>query len=70
MIFSIILKYEWYIVVRVCVFWRTSYLSAIDFLKQHFCFHIMPYYDRLSYSHTWIIDKLDTQRNGFFLSMF
>jgi hypothetical protein len=65
----LILKHEWHCDVRICVYCRVSDFLACYFLKQLFCFHIMPYYGSLSRSHIWIIDKLDTQRNGFFMNV-
>jgi len=49
---------------RLCLL-KTSYPLPCYFLKPLFCFHILPYYVSLSCSNNWIIDKLDTQRNGF-----
>ena len=53
----------------LCLLTDVLFLSML-FLETSVCFHIMPYYDSFSYSNSWIIDKVDTQWDGFFLNMF
>ena len=41
---------------------------SMFFLRKLSCFYIKPYYNSLSCSHIWIIYKLDTKRDNFFLN--